>query len=69
MENVPAIIRALSREEAIIMMADSNLHRESLLPSERAFAYKMKLEAQKKAERTDAHKEQGYPCKGIGRKP
>lgn len=42
---VPAFIRLVSRDEAAIMLVDSNLHREHLLPSEKAFAYKMKLEA------------------------
>ena len=44
---VPAVVRELTREEAIVAMADSNLHRDGLLPSEKAFAYKMKLEAMK----------------------
>lgn len=42
---VPVIIKNLSDEEAIIMMVDSNLKRENILPSEKAYAYKMKLEA------------------------
>ena len=42
---VPAFIRPVSRDEAAIMLVDSNLHREHLLPSEKAFAYKTKLEA------------------------
>ena len=44
-EKIPAFIRPMSRDEAVIMMVDSNLQRESLLPSEKAFAYKMKVEA------------------------
>lgn len=44
-ETIPAIIRNLSDDEATIIMVDSNLQREEILPSERAFAYKMKLEA------------------------
>ena len=44
-KNVPVIVRNLTDEQAAIMMVDTNLHREHLLPSERAFAYKMKLEA------------------------
>ncbi|MBQ7962810.1 MAG: chromosome partitioning protein ParB, partial [Clostridia bacterium] len=51
---VPALIYAVSRDEAAIMLVDSNLHREHILPSERAFAYKLKLEAIKRqGERTD----------------
>ena len=56
---IPAIVRNLSREEAIVVMADSNLHRDGLLPSEKAFAYKMKLEAIKRqGERTDLTSDQ-----------
>ena len=44
-ETIPCIIRDLSDDEAIIIMVDSNLQREEILPSEKAFAYKMKLEA------------------------
>ena len=44
-ETVPTLICTLEREDAIIALVDSNLHREKLLPSEKAFAYKMKLEA------------------------
>ena len=53
-EFMPAIVRELSREEAVIAMVDSNLQREHILPSEKAFAYKMKLEALKcQGKRTD----------------
>lgn len=45
---MPAIVRDLTDDEATIIMVDSNLQRESLLPSEKAFAYKMKLEAMKR---------------------
>lgn len=44
-ENMPCIVRNLSDDEAIIVMVDRNLQREEILPSEKAFAYKMKLEA------------------------
>ena len=53
-DKVPAIIRELSRDEAVIFMVDSNLHREGLLPSKKGFAYKMKLEAMKHQGRTSA---------------
>lgn len=46
-ETVPTLISTMEREDAIIALVDSNLHREKLLPSEKAFAYKMKLEALK----------------------
>ena len=45
LREVPAFIRAVSRDEAAIMLVDSNLHRERILPSEKAFAYKLKAEA------------------------
>lgn len=44
-ESVPAVIKELNRNEAVIFLVDSNLQRENILPSEKAFAYKMKLEA------------------------
>lgn len=47
-DTLPAIVRDLSREEAVIYMVDSNLQREHILPSERAKAYKMKMEALKR---------------------
>lgn len=51
-ETVPAIVRELTKDEAVIFMVDSNLQREGLLPSEKGFAYKMKLEAMKHQGRT-----------------
>ena len=51
-EKLPVIVRNLTDEQAVSMMADANLHRENILPSERAFAYKMKWEAAKKSEKT-----------------
>ena len=51
---IPCIIRQLTNEEATIIMVDSNLQREQILPSEKAFAYKMKLDAMKRqGRRTD----------------
>ena len=47
LETVPAFIYAINRDEAAIMLVDSNLHREHILPSEKAFAYKLKAEALK----------------------
>lgn len=51
MDRVPAIIREMTDDEAIVKMVDANIQREELLPSEKAFAYKMKM---------DAMKNQGY---------
>ena len=53
-ETVPALIYALDRDEATIAMVDSNLHREKILPSEKAFAYKLKMDAMsRQGQRTD----------------
>lgn len=54
MDTMPVIVRKLTDEEAVITMVDSNLQREHILPSEKAFAYKMKMEALKnQGKRTD----------------
>ena len=54
LETVPAFIVSLDRNEAAIALVDSNLHRERVLPSEKAFAYKLKMEALKRqGQRTD----------------
>ena len=45
LKSLPVIVRKMDDDQAVILMVDSNLQRESILPSERAFAYKMKLEA------------------------
>ena len=63
LETVPALIYAVSRDEAAIMLIDSNLHREHILPSEKAFAYKMKMEAMsRQGQRTD------LTCGQVGHK-
>ena len=62
-ETMPVIVRDLDDDAATIIMVDSNLQRESLLPSERAFAYRMKLEAMKhQGERMD------LTCSQVGNK-
>ena len=48
LETMPAVVRDLDDDAAIILMVDANLQREEILPSERAFAYKLKLEAMKR---------------------
>ena len=55
LNTMPCIIKDLTDDEAIIFMVDSNLQREKLLPSERAFAYKMKYEALKNQRKTSAN--------------
>ena len=50
-DTLPIIVRELSEDEAVILMVDSNLQREHILPSEKAFAYKLKLDALKRQER------------------
>ena len=64
---LPAIVRDMSDEEAIIIMVDSNLQRERILPSEKAFAYKMKMEAMnRQGQRTDlTYSQVGNKLKGI----
>lgn len=71
-DTLSCIVRDLTDEEATIIMVDTNLHREHILPSEKAFAYKMKLEAMKRqGRRTDltcepvAHKLNGMKSRDI----
>ena len=60
--DIPVIVRELDDDEAVLTMVDSNLHRERLLPSEKAFAYKMKLDALKhQGARKDLTSEQVAP--------
>ena len=59
LSEIPALVYEISREEAAIMLVDSNLHREHILPSEKAFAYKLKMEAMK---------HQGRPSPQVGEK-
>lgn len=62
METIPAIIREMSDDEATVMMVDSNIQREELLPSEKAFAYKMKMDAMKRqGARSDITSDQNDP--------
>ena len=62
-ETVPALIYALDRDAAAIALVDSNLHRKTILPSEKAFAYKLKMEAMsRQGQRTDLTSNQ------VGRK-
>ena len=57
---MPVVIRDLDNDESIIIMVDSNIQREKILPSEKAFAYKMKLEALKhQGKRTDLTSDRG----------
>lgn len=55
LETLPTVVRQMSRDEAVIFMVDSNLQREKILPSEKAFSYKMRMEAMRRqqGERTD----------------
>lgn len=63
-DTIPCIVRDLTDDEAVIIMVDSNLQRERVLPSEKAFAYKMKLDAMRRqqGERTD------LTCVPVGHK-
>ena len=61
-ETVPALIYSMDRDAAIIALVDSNLHREHLLPSEKAFAYKLKMEAEsRQGQRNDLTSDQVGP--------
>ena len=65
MKEVPAFIYAVSRDEAAIMLVDSNLHREHILPSEKAFAYKLKLDALKHQGKTSAQVGQKWSVEQV----
>ena len=63
LSTLPAIVREMTRDEAIIFMVESNFQRETVLPSEKAFAYKMRLEAMnRQGQRTD------LTCAPVGHK-
>ncbi len=66
LETVPAFIYAVSRDEAAIMLVDSNLHREHILPSEKAFAYKLKLDALKHQGKTSMQFAQKLSVEVVG---
>ena len=66
MDTMPAIVRDLTDEEAVITMVDSNLQREHILPSEKAFAYKMKLDALKHQGKTSAQVAQKLSVEIVG---
>ena len=55
LEEIDAIVKDLNDDEAIIFMVDSNMYREKLLPSEKAFAYRMKMEVMKHQGKTSCH--------------
>ena len=61
-QTVPALVYAINRDAAAIALVDSNLHRERILPSEKAFAYKLKMDAlSKQGKRTDLSSDQVGP--------
>ncbi len=66
MSTMPVIVRNLTDEEAVITMVDSNLQREHILPSEKAFAYKMKLEAIKHQGKASAQLAQKLSAEIVG---
>ena len=67
-QEIPCIIRNLSDDEATIIMVDSNLQRETILPSEKAFAYKMKLEAMKRQQGFRSDLTSAAPLQRLERK-
>lgn len=66
LETIPAIIREMSDDEATIIMVDSNIQREELLPSEKAFAFKMRMDAIKHQGTTFGHDVQKWSHEDIG---
>ena len=67
-EEIPCIIRDLTDDEATIIMVDSNLQREEILPSEKAFAYKMKLDAVKRQQGYRSDLTSATPLQRLGKK-
>ena len=67
-DKIPCIVRNLTDDEAIVVMVDSNLQREKILPSEKAFAYKMKLEAMKRQQGCQSDLTSATPLQKLGKK-
>lgn len=67
-DKIPCIVRNLTDDEAIVVMVDSNLQREKILPSEKAFAYKMKLEAMKRQQGYRSDLTSATPLQKLGKK-
>ena len=67
LETIPAIVRELSDDDAVIAMVDANIQREELLPSEKAFAYKMKLDAMKRQAGRPSQKNSGQNDQNFGK--
>ena len=63
LETIPAIVRDMEDDEAIVIMVDANIQREELLPSEKAFAYKMKMDAMR---RTAGRPTKENPRQNVG---
>lgn len=68
MEKLPVLVREMTDDEAVILMVDSNIQRENLLPSEKAYAYKMKLEAMKRKAGRPAKENGGQVDHNFGKK-
>ena len=67
-DTMPVIVRQLDDDEAVIAMVDSNVQREHILPSERAFSYKMKLEAIKHQGKRNKNENKDITCRQLGDK-
>lgn len=66
LDMIPAIVKEMSDDEAVIVMVDSNVQREEILPSERAFSLKMKMDALKRqGKRTDLEETSGTECQKL----
>ncbi|MBR6701343.1 MAG: ParB/RepB/Spo0J family partition protein [Firmicutes bacterium] len=68
MEKLPVLVRKMTDDEAVILRVDSNIQRENLLPSEKAYAYKMKLEAMKRRVGRPAKENGGQVDHNFGKK-
>ncbi len=68
LEKLPVLVRDMTDDEAVILMVDSNIQRENLLPSEKAYAYKMKLEAMKRKAGRPAKENGGQVDHNFGKK-
>lgn len=67
LETIPAIVRDMDDDDAVVVMVDANIQREELLPSEKAFAYKMKLDAMKRQAGRPSQKNSGQNDQNFGK--
>lgn len=68
LKKLPVLVRNMTEDEAVILMVDSNIQRENLLPSEKAYVYKMKLKALKRKAGRPAKENGGQVDRNFGKK-